>query len=244
MEGSVRRALFVVSDQGLGHKTRCGALADELRARGWTCEDRKEWQDSADVTIVDHPGLKARAQRVVYIVDEPGEYEGADLLVCGGAWATPEAFADSGAKKVLAGPQYALIRDHFRVARNEFDGAEPRGMGVFDARNIENVGPVELALKMLGADVIITYAGMRAMEAACVGAPMVLQARNEGERLNAHALMAAGAAVYVDKLPYPEGWASALNSAGHGFPPLMSAAGRALVDGLGTGRVADAIEAL
>jgi UDP-N-acetylglucosamine:LPS N-acetylglucosamine transferase len=39
---------------------------------------------------------------------------------------------------------------------------------------------------------VVTYGGMRAMEAACIGVPSIIQPRNEGERLNAEFLRAGG----------------------------------------------------
>jgi UDP-N-acetylglucosamine:LPS N-acetylglucosamine transferase len=45
---------------------------------------------------------------------------------------------------------------------------------------------------MSRASLVITYGGMRAMEAACVGVPSIVIPRNEGEQLNAEFLTAGG----------------------------------------------------
>jgi spore coat polysaccharide biosynthesis predicted glycosyltransferase SpsG len=97
---------------------------------------------------------------------------------------------------------------------------------------------------MRHASIVITYAGMRAMEAACVGAPIILLARNEGEAFNAGALLECGAAigkVFFDLKDISEYIHPAL-----AIPEYLeekSKAGMALVDGQGCIRVADLIMA-
>ena len=99
----------------------------------------------------------------------------------------------------------------------------------------------ELCEHLATASVVITYAGMRAMEAACVGVPMVLIPRNEGEVMNANGLEHAHAAKVIaeewDALPMADRLMHDPRRLG-----AMGRAGRALVDGFGCQRVADSIE--
>ena len=141
------RAVFVVSHDGLGHKVRCGALADELRRRGWECLFAEYVPDGrADVWVIDWPGAAVTAEGKQYIITE--------------------------------GLGRRLIRPEFE--RVKWTG----GYGTFDARFIQNIAPEDLATAMAAADLVITYGGMRAMEAACIGAPMVVIPRNGGEQRN------------------------------------------------------------
>ena len=70
---------------------------------------------------------------------------------------------------------------------------------------------------------------------------MVLVARNAGENDNLRALVRAGAAMPASHDDYAETAAEMVSKMD---TDKMSKAGRALVDGLGCQRVADAIEAL
>ena len=121
---------------------------------------------------------------------------------------------------------------------------------VWDARCIEGLSADEVCRRMLSAAMVITYAGMRAMEAACLGVPSILIARNRGEALNAKGLQACLAGYWSEAWPYI-GIADPFEAARQFLTPekswrldVMSTAGRELVDGLGCQRVADAIEAL
>ncbi len=250
--GRAVKALFIVDDRpesGRGHVVRCGALADELEGRGWSVGNA-EWLpgleawdvESADVVVVDRPGVSIYGKaNVVQVVDAPRQVA-ADLLICGGAAAHPGMFVNCGAKEMLIGPRYSLLRPEFRSWTRDDHGA------IFDARAASWLSADEVAVQMAHAAVVITYGGMRAMEAACVGAPMIVTPRNEGEELNALGLMAAGAAVYVT----PEAERDAVFDICQaraeylltdlGKRQWMSQAGQALVDGRGCERVADAIE--
>jgi spore coat polysaccharide biosynthesis predicted glycosyltransferase SpsG len=245
------KALFIVWDSpesGRGHVVRCGALADELRSRGWECANLQRGEaGEADVLIVDDPEAHVRkgAARVVQIVDTPGQaYVDADLLICGGAAAQPGMFVHCSPKEMLIGPRYALLRPEFRAWIRDDHGA------IFDARAVSGLSADEMAVRMVHSGVVITYGGVRAMEAACLGAPMIVIPRNDGEELNALGLMAAGAAVYVT----PEAERDAVFDICQAKAEYlltdekkrqqMSEAGRMVVDGRGCERVADAIEAM
>lgn len=224
----MRRAQFIVSNNGKGHEVRCGALADELRGRGWFCGrlDPTEPQ-KADVLIVDDPEAKWRREhkcKVVRLIDVP-PYSGpaVDLVVHGGA----------------ASPQHALLRPEFRIVC--WIGATSLYRS-FDMRNLKGAGPDHIAWSLARARVAVTYAGMRALEAACIGTPAVIIPRNEGERLNAKALSKAGAAMLATEDTAME-MAKALSDSPTTLR-VMSQAARALVDGMGCKRVADLIEGL
>jgi spore coat polysaccharide biosynthesis predicted glycosyltransferase SpsG len=242
------KALFIVAsgpEWGNGHVVRCAALSAELEGRGWECVTlpTTEACSDVDVLVVDHPGADSAIYgkaKVVQIVDAPRPVE-ADLLVCGGAAAHVGMFLNHGAPEMLIGPRYALLRSAFR-----YGGTHKAG--IFDARHVSGLSGADLATRLAMASVVITYGGMRAMEAASVGAPMIVIPRNEGEELNALGLMAAGAAAYVT----PEQERDALFDIARAEAlylltddkkrQSMSEAGRMVVDGRGCERVADAIE--
>ena len=249
------RAVFVVDvKSGQGHLVRSRALMAELASRGWRCSMVSKPVGavaSHDVTIFDGPAFDreeayeaASGKPVVAIVDTPGARH-VDLTVCGSAGAKPDMFQCSGCVKthgyppvaVCAGPQYALLRHEFATLRSWIlsDGVHTTQHGVLDIRNIKDIPADRLASMLMNAEVVITYAGMRAMEAACIGVPSALLIRNEGELLNATGLIAGGAAISGST------WTDAL-LAQAALLKSMSETGRALVDGLGCQRVADAIE--
>lgn len=219
----MKRALFIVSDQGNGHRVRCGALAEELRGRGWECANlERDESGDADVLVIDEATdmvVTGRARAVV-LVDSPGTLPRLvrakaaecqpDLLVCGNAGVTEAMFRECGARcDILAGPDYALLRPEFREAREKV--SRPWG-GTFDAREAANMSGLEMAFAMVAAETVDTFGGMRALEAACARRGVLgltIHPQNEGEALNAQGL----------------------------------ALGRE-VDGFGCRRVADAIEAM
>lgn len=223
-----RRALFVMSTRGQGHIVRCRALAAELLTRGWfsTMTNRSPLSGTSyDVSIVDlgeeehaaavYDALKDKP--VVAIVDTPGPRL-VDMIVCGSPGAKVEMFAPepegASAGTILGGGAYALLRPEFR----EFRSSLPRRPWIyaFDCREVTDHSAFDMAIGMSTAETVITYGGMRALEAACVrghARGMTIEARNPGEELNKAGLR------------------------GHG--------GIAdLIDGLGCKRVADAIEGL
>lgn len=217
----MRRALFIVSMLGQGHLVRSRALASELTNRGWGCTMTNRSPLSAssyDVSVVDmgdddavadiYTTLSARP--VVAVVDRPGDVD-AQLVVFGNAGA--EHWMASSKRHhgvTLFGPHYALLRPEFREWRSTNVSSS-----VADLREVKDLTAAQLAEQMLGAGKVITYGGMRALEAACVrgnAMGMTIEARNDGEELNKAGLLA---------------------------DPTVN-----LVDGLGCKRVADAIEGL
>lgn len=215
-----RRALFVVSTRGQGHIVRCRALASELLTRGIlsTMTDRSPLSaTSFDVSIIDlgseeHEIAVAAALRdrpVVAIVDTPHAIP-ADVVVCGSAGATNEMFPldhpnwQSGKGRpvrLASGPGAALLRPEFLERRERlqrcFAHLSLRDPVPLDLRSVENMSADEIAGALFSSvacgDPVITYGGMRAMEAACVrfGAEgMTIEARNPGEELNKAGLLA------------------------------------------------------
>lgn len=259
------RALFFVAEgpgYGNGHAVRSGALRDELTARGWTCDWRIP-HGNPDLVISDVPddgrvsGVHAKAgvlrveisddpSRRVSQVDDDGDVR-PHLVVNGCAGATPEMYAGS-AKSVLAGPEYALLRPVFADFRNIY-GSRDFG-GVRDIRNVSGATAEQLAWWLIGADAVITYGGMRCLEAACVGAPMVIDQEDEAQELNAVGLRDKGAAWLLPKAPEGPFRERLLQETARKLAEdskariTLSRNGRALIDGLGVKRVADAIEEL
>ena len=161
----MRTAVFLYSRDGLGHQVRCGALADELRSRGWSCLDA-EWmgKGAIDVLVVDYPCFYTSVPwKVVRITDIRGGYP-ADLTLSG---------------RELIRPEFSAVT---------WTG----GNGPLDIRGIVDVEAADLAAKIATASLVVTYGGMRAMEAVCVGAPVIVLPRNEGERSNVEFLRGGG----------------------------------------------------
>lgn len=224
---------------------RCGALAGEFERRGWKTTtigpDDAPPRDAFDVVVVDMRGHGPRFPEIpkcVRIIDDPIARDDADLLVFGSAGAGNGILLELGGCSVLAGPRYSLLRREFvderRIRRER--------VGIMDLREIAGFDARAMAEEMGSAQVVITYGGMRAMEAACVATPSVVVVRNRGERLNAKGLTAAGAAMeaHADE---------ATGMAQHmlGLQPLLDRMGqhaRVLVDGMGCQRVVDGVEEL
>jgi len=137
---------------------------DELRSRGWECVLVEGMgHTAADIFVVDYPEVFAiGTDRLVRVEDVPSH--------------GPAALTLQGRE---------LVRPEFRI---KWIG----GNGALDARNVRGMGAADLAEAMSRASLVITYGGMRAMEAACIGVPMIVIPRNEGERLNAEFLAAGG----------------------------------------------------
>lgn len=102
----------------------------------------------------------------------------------------------------------------------------------------------EMAKLMDHADLAIGAAGVTSWERACLGLPSLVMVIADNQRLTAEGLAAAGCAIVVPTQPSAVlALAAALTllSSNRGVLAQMSAAGRALVDGRGAGRVATAI---
>lgn len=235
------------SASGSGHAVRCRALSDALLACGissrlYSTPPATELMAGADVVVLDvdvEQRLTVLAgKRVVRIVDVAAPSLYGDLVICGSAGAQVDMF-QGGTARVLAGPEYSLLRPEF--------GAERKithiRSGVLDLRPIKFQWDVRaLAIQMATAVVAITYGGMRAMEATCVGTPTVIFPRNEGEHMNARGLMTRGCAFVADESEL-EVMAGELIK----MPTLaaqMSGFARGAVDGLGVRRAAQAIQEL
>lgn len=247
------KALFIVDDRpeaGRGHVVRSGALAAELQARGWrtntigiakiaTHADEGRY----DVVVTDGASAVGPAiPRLVRIVDYAKVTPcPAALIVNGGAGAHDDMYRESGADLVLAGPKYALLREPFRYARW---GSVAYQYDLKDVRCLDGGWTIDgVADFMVSARIVITAAGMRSMEAACVGAPMILFIDSPDQEMNAQALQRKCAGVIARDEEYAQKLAKELLK-DPDWLARMSAAGRRLVDGLGCKRVADAIEAL
>lgn len=237
------KALFIVDNRptsGLGHVIRCRALADELVARGWDAEMIGPTSTAAsryDVCILDlRPDVRAymAPERCVQIVDDMTPVSSCDILVCGSAGATVDMFQGSAADRVLAGPQFSLLRSQFSR-----DRVPQYRHGIADLRKATGWSAEDMVREMSETLVAITYGGMRAMECACTGTPSVVLPRNDGEHMNARGLMEAGACVIANDYE-----AQSMAETMLECPKLlekMGQNGRDLVDGKGTKRVAKAI---
>lgn len=237
------KALLVADNAGRGHIVRCAALARELERRGWEAQIIGPNQESVivgyDLVVADvrAPQMMLFGEaKVVRIVDHPGDLPSADLVICGGAGASVVHFPH--VPNIRAGAHYSLLRPEFARERGRKRGRE----GVLDLRVIVGWDAAELAAEMAGAALAITYGGMRAMECACVGTPMIVLPRNDGEQLNADGLLTAGAAVIAADYQV-----QVMADTMIGCPDLLNTMSKNafdLVDGHGCRRVGQAIEDL
>lgn len=237
----MKRALFIADhERGQGHVIRSRALANELANRGWACGacSKRPPGFEGDVVVVDGNEFDPEVYRwgvpVVAIRDVVQKPRGVKLTV------VPTAGASSGQAGgplgMLVGPRFSLIRPEFA------DVKWYPMMDIFDARAVKDMSVWEIGLRMAHSAVVITYGGMRAMEAARIGAPMVILARNAGELMNAEGLAHHGAAKHVAEEDQVAPMVERLLKSPRERLERMSRAGRELVDGLGCQRVADAIE--
>jgi len=118
---------------GVGHLSRCVAIAAAARARGWDVAlwgsvTAGEWLlgdlpvvpdgGPADVVVVDHYGLGEVSLDAVVVSVEDGEFgrRRADVVV--DANLAQGARPDDGSPVVLCGPAYAPLRAEVRAARD------------------------------------------------------------------------------------------------------------------------------
>jgi UDP-2,4-diacetamido-2,4,6-trideoxy-beta-L-altropyranose hydrolase len=113
-----------------------------------------------------------------------------------------------------------------------------------DARPREHllVAPPDLASALAAASVYVGAAGTTAVQAACVGIPAVITAAVSNQESQAAALAAAGCAVVVDTAGMASACLTLLDDPERRAE--MASSGRALVDGRGASRVAEAIRHL
>lgn len=117
---------------GVGHLSRCVAVATAARARGWDVAlcgtfTAGQWLlgdlpvvaalRPADVVLVDHYGLGSVSLPSLVVSMEDGLFgrRRADIVVDANLYATPRP--DDGSPVVLRGPAYAPLRAEIRAAR-------------------------------------------------------------------------------------------------------------------------------
>lgn len=120
--------------------------------------------------------------------------------------------------------------------------AEPRGAAIPQPRRRDLLAPASLADALASATVYVGAAGTTALQAACVGIPAVITAAAGNQERPAAALGAAGCALVSRAEDLAARCLSLLDDpAGC---EEMARRGRALVDGQGAARVADAVRGL
>ncbi|TDV51025.1 bifunctional UDP-2,4-diacetamido-2,4,6-trideoxy-beta-L-altropyranose hydrolase/GNAT family N-acetyltransferase [Actinophytocola oryzae] len=117
---------------GVGHLSRCVALATAARERGWDVAlcgsfTAGEWLigdlevvpalEPADVVLIDHYGLGQLTLPSLVVSMEDGTYgrRRADIVVDANIYTSPRP--DDGSPVVLRGPAYAPLRREIRAAR-------------------------------------------------------------------------------------------------------------------------------
>lgn len=290
----MRFLFFVDGERGEGHLVRSSALMGELVRRGHSCSrfGATKLVNSVvdyDVIVFDGYGWtweeftrfgKPTALITDYLCSSPDDQKDhrqgdapVDLLVNGSAsgFGNQKLTGDGlryqaprYARRVLSGPEYALIRPEFSQLRW---GANLSG-GVLDVRKLEGLSGEQVAGAMASALVGISYGGMTSLEAACVGLPTILIERDGDEEGNCVMLSTVGASQLIRSDTWTfilrdhgeikaESWlaAQAENMITEYVAQVrarlqtvklvqMSEAGRSLVDGLGVNRVAQAVEEL
>jgi spore coat polysaccharide biosynthesis predicted glycosyltransferase SpsG len=101
------------------------------------------------------------------------------------------------------------------------------------------VSPPDLADVLAAATVYVGAAGTTAVQAACIGTPAVITAAVPNQEAQAAALARAGCAVVADIAKLADACLILLDD--RETRATMSERGRALVDGRGAERVAEAI---
>lgn len=242
-----KSALFIVDHvRGMGHVVRSRALANALTERGWlvsACSKRPPGFNG-DVVIVDGNHFESDAYdwRCPVVAIQDKHYQGSTLWPPGGLTLHVHASAKfinarTGIRPVcLQGPTFSLLRREFLEVQ-----WDPM-MDVSDLRAIKDASVFQMSILMARSAVVVTYAGMRAMEAACVGTPTVLVARNEGELWNAEGLAAVGAAKHISEEDQVIPMVRRLLESPRARLQRMSRIAQQHVDGRGCERVADAIE--
>jgi UDP-2,4-diacetamido-2,4,6-trideoxy-beta-L-altropyranose hydrolase len=120
------------------------------------------------------------------------------------------------------------------------DSGDARRDGVPRERLL--VAPPDLADVLATSTIYVGAAGTTAVQAACVGTPAVITAAVPNQKAQAQALARAGCAVVADTARMASACLTLLDDPD--ARATMAERGRALVDGLGAARVAEAIRHL
>jgi len=207
-------------DTGLGHVTRCHALAEALRTQGAdvTLETADpEWVEGAigletepfgtrpvDLIVLDRYGtsaqeradLKAQCRKLAVIDDHFAPPSEADIVINHNLYGDPDRYDAFPGIQVLAGTDYTLLRPGFEALRSRPAPSEARilvalGGGAYAAKGI-NIANMLRSTFQTGVDLVLNAS--MAKDASGVNAGVRIVSGNDA--LDAM----AGATVYVGGL--------------------------------------------
>src|SRR6267143_145446 len=224
---------------GLGHLSRCLALAHALRTLG---------AESRVLIDGDHRALGL----ALAVFDDTANRElPVDLVINGGAGARALPYRGGPRTRYLLGPSYLALRPEFaeaapRAIHDDVRRALRAAVGAVAGRVVLHESPKHLRDLMLVADLAVIGGGQTVYELAATGTPMVAIGLAANQTPNVDAMRAAGALAYagdVNDAALGPGLVATLAAlaADPGRRADMSRRGRALVDGRGAPRVARAL---